>query len=1060
MQTKRRLPQHYSQLIYWVEHETRPLDAKLIIVPTQQIGYEITTAMTSLSKGWLNLEALPLSTVAARLVEKYGKNPMPVVLGASSLPFLFEKLLQDIKVENGISLDRAAGSFARTIADLRMAGVSPDEYVHASGGPFKTTVRAVYNRYLENIVSLGVIDEAELYARAIKILAEPGSAIGADSVVIMDEVHLPEVSAIFVRALADRAVSNFRIGATSAESSAVHSPLSAGVRLKEWHVPGIDSDAADTGAGDAGADDTDAGVSDAGDASGNLGSCLDAASRTKVHSAVDPENEIRAVFRTILEEGLELDRVEIACTTSDPYLRIARHLSARYNFPLTVATGFRAMDSRAGALARSYLSWIRDGKRCPDLVQIIRSGLICFGGREPLQALDVAQMANMLAMMPVSGHTDRYRSALDRIRIGLESRIELTRGTFLEKEARAQLRICDNTQQEIFPLIDLANRISGMASPEDMRAMMSSLLYTYSPISNEAEDKEGNKDPEFVARQELIARFDGLARQLNIRLPESALITRTLEVISGAVVYARSARSGKLHLGPLSSAGYTGRPHLFVVGLDNQRARSGLAEDPLFSDQEKDRIGAAEPGRLIPTAHDRVGAQRNLLRQAISRFDGQVHLIYSTYDLAAGKESGPSAALMSISGLDERMKNGIRPHSFVASGVSPTVLDETDAVLVMASAGNREESVQEYSRDLYPGLAAGLDAREKRASREWTAFDGVVGDSGRSRDLFSGKSRLSASRLETLTTCPYRYFLKYVLRLRVSDEPDPDVWMDALTRGSVAHDVFQLFMESTVEEGRSLEIENIEENARLIQQLFVSAVDTHEQLSDAPNPAAREIILTDFEMMGRAFLHDEARRTSYSTPEAFEFGFGVARYGRRSTDDSTESFRLKLDGLEFNFTGWIDRIDRLNDGGFTITDYKTGSGRYFSAHDLLDGGKKLQWALYAYVIEQLRGERVETSGYLFPGKQDLGRRIEADPGLVRGEIVTLLRNAGLMVNGGFFLPAADPSKACKYCDYERICGDTKMRKVEVTQKIKASAPGDILHETLTLWPYSSGSVVS
>ena len=50
MPTKQSLPLHYSQLIRWIEDETRPLESKLIIVPTQQIGYEITTAMAKANK--------------------------------------------------------------------------------------------------------------------------------------------------------------------------------------------------------------------------------------------------------------------------------------------------------------------------------------------------------------------------------------------------------------------------------------------------------------------------------------------------------------------------------------------------------------------------------------------------------------------------------------------------------------------------------------------------------------------------------------------------------------------------------------------------------------------------------------------------------------------------------------------------------------------------------------------------------------------------------------------------------------------------------------------------
>ena len=225
------------------------------------------------------------------------------------------------------------------------------------------------------------------------------------------------------------------------------------------------------------------------------------------------------------------------------------------------------------------------------------------------------------------------------------------------------------------------------------------VLYSYAAVDDNAEDSEGAKDPEFVARQEIIARFDGLSRQLPIQLHHSVLISRSIDVVARAVVYARSARSGKLHFSPLSSAGFTGRPHLYVVGLDNQKSAGNLAEDPLFSDREKDAAIEETSVRLIPMARHQASTLRDQLSRAVSRFDGHVKLIYSTYDVGNNRETGASAALMSVSGISEEKKKSIKTGSFApeqGAGIHEVILDHTDMLMaVVASTGKSvSETVQ------------------------------------------------------------------------------------------------------------------------------------------------------------------------------------------------------------------------------------------------------------------------------------------------------------------------------------------------------------------------------
>jgi hypothetical protein len=1042
MITDRSLPYHYRQLISWIERETQPLDAKLIVVPTKQIGYELTTAMASLSDGWLNLEALPLGTIATRIVQF--EKPMTdhsarTIMSKAAMPFLLEQILADVRRESGVPLNRAAGAFARTISDLRTSRISPDEYIRSSSGPFSETMSQVYERYLDALNTLDLMDEADVYSRATEIVkaqADSNTSIPGlfDSVAVLDEVELSDVAHDFVRALISRSQTAFRIGPEkSARLKGTLSPLMAGRRLSDWSVPVVDSNARPAQTG------------------------------IKVLKAVDADNEIRTVFRSIVESQIPLDQVEIACTVGDPYVRIARHLSDRYNMPLTVATGIRAVDTRAGALARAYLLWIIEGKSSLDLVRLLRSGLVQVRqtSGQDVNPDSIHEWASLLAQMPIRGSLERYQIALDRIKSRSSEKVSLLKGTFREQKAKAELSLCDQIEKTLWPLIALADRIDTNSSLSDMCSMISTLLYTYAPISDEAEDSEGNKDPEFVARQELIARFDGLATQLPIRLPSAVLLARSLEVITGAVVYARSARSGKIHLSPLASAGFTGRPHVYVVGLDNQTGASGHAEDPLFSDVEKEAATGEGSGRMIPQARFRSSSLRDQLTRATARFDGSIHLIYSAYELASDRETGASAALMSVSGLTEEERDSIQIDSFVPSdkpGLGGRILDTTDMLLNLGTqrdpAGSSRRSAASLVESAYPWMAAGIEASRHRLSADWTPFDGLVGTAGKSLNLFSGKSRLSASRLETLMACGYKYFLRYVLWASEPDEPDEDVWMDARMRGTIVHDVLQDFMEQAVRTERALDIESIDDNITELSRLFVAAVDAYGQRVEAPNPATRGAVLSEFNYVSRAFVQDEAKRNEHARPREFELAFGISPAAKQSPSDPTDVYRLNLNGLEFNFQGRIDRIDELKNGHLAITDYKTGSSYAYDPANLLSNGKSLQWALYAYVVEELLGAPVASSGYLFPGKKELGLRIESDPGLVRNEIASLLRHAGLRVQEGHFLQAADPAKACTFCDYLRVCGDAGLRKQQLEQKISATEPGDIMYESLSNWAYA------
>lgn len=98
--------------------------------------------------------------------------------------------------------------------------------------------------------------------------------------------------------------------------------------------------------------------------------------------------------------------------------------------------------------------------------------------------------------------------------------------------------------------------------------------------------------------------------------------------------------------------------------------------------------------------------------------------------------------------------------------------------------------------DFYKDLAMGVMAAANRESGKFTEFDGKLSEF-RAEFNFRNNTEMimSASQLETLGKCPYEYFLKYILKIKVPDEVQVDagVWLDPAARGSLLHSVFEKF---------------------------------------------------------------------------------------------------------------------------------------------------------------------------------------------------------------------------------------------------------------------------
>lgn len=214
--------------------------------------------------------------------------------------------------------------------------------------------------------------------------------------------------------------------------------------------------------------------------------------------------------------------------------------------------------------------------------------------------------------------------------------------------------------------------------------------------------------------------------------------------------------------------------------------------------------------------------------------------------------------------------------------------------------------------------------------------------------------RLAVTGFRDYLACPYRFFLKRVLKLEPVD--DAAVELTPLAFGSLAHDVLQRFAE---ERGvvHSASFEAIE----------TCLLDTLASLVRSRYGAQ----LRPAVQLQRAALEDRLRSFAVCQAQLTREGWLI------DADRVERDFKhtLTIDGKPFTITGRIDRVDRHADtAAVRVIDYKTGDSAKTPArvHRVQGEWVDLQLPIYRDLAEPLgivgegEGERVEVGFFNLP----------------------------------------------------------------------------------------------
>ena len=516
-------------------------------------------------------------------------------------------------------------------------------------------------------------------------------------------------------------------------------------------------------------------------------------------------------------------------------------------------------------------------------------------------------------------------------------------------------------------------------------------------------------------------------------------------------------RPGHLFACSLTQLGYSGRPHLFVVGLEEGRVFSSATEDAVLLDAERNaispalRLSADRIDESVYAVLTRLATQGPMSRTSDlePRTSTSITFSYSTRETREFRETYASWLMLQAFRLQQGDPTASYQQMKQALGEPKSVVSPDRAAATSAGGwwlrsvvGTSDKGVEGVSA-AFAGIAAGLKASAEKSSDLFTEYDGHVPEAGTLLDPCAPGTALSVTTLQDAAACPFRFFLKRGLGVRPVDERerDKDVWLDPLTRGLELHELYAALLRRCRDDDRRPDAKK--DAAWLTSRAAARLTELHREMpaatSEILDRESREFI-ADIEL----FLEAEIQNTA-STPVGLEVSFGRPLEDESEPLARAEAVEIDLGkGLKFSIAGRIDRIDQVGPESFEVLDYKTGGFWRDSWKGVFDGGRRLQHALYGLAAVELlrvrhKKPKVLAGVYYFSSRKGRRERVRISAPS-QAAIAGVLGDLRDLILAGSFVHSAK-KEDCKFCDYIAACD----------QSLEDRAEGKLEHSHLAVY---------
>ena len=1069
-----------------------PTAPKVVFVANQQVGQALQNAVARAEGQVAGLTCLPPSQYAEYIAQSAIVDSGRQRLLAGGRTFLAADLLSDLDdptPDTGAAASRdtlpSPHRFARTVGasvdTLRLGSVVPESVQRrAQADDASDTLAAVgacYERYVEILEERELYDDADLFMWAIEQV-ERGAGGPVDHTVygVTDATEFSECAYRFVDLLRQSGRRFVRLG-----SPAPHpAPALSGAAMfpdAEYLGPAAESGPLSFGA------------------ARNRQEAPAGLRAQRFVRAVGASQEVKTAIRDLVADasspaeratddsahtgdGKGLDDAELAYTDRQPYLSLIVDTLDRLGVEATIATGLPGSMTQTGRALDGFYEWILGGYDPEPLIRLLRSQHLRVDrwmdekvravDIDAAQAMEGHEIATLLAehrheegrhgyhktlqyvLQQQADEAEQLDNRLQKENLSSEDRSALKRALSRTEQKQERLRLALAMVADLLTLatgqavptnLDAPKQLRGddRVSVEAMAAASQRFIETFGPVDEPAQELEEDRTREERARQMFYKELETIGDlPVTHSAPGRQVAALLREWVDHQYVPPQRARPGAVHVVPLESAGYSDRSRLYVVGGDSDTLSTTAVDDAMLRDADRRALSASLEGALPEQSR---AADEALWRvtQALERHDGPASFYTRVFDVDSGEDRYPSSLFLRLEAeadAAERTDAGLLPDPS-----ADLTLSDADVWLERYAQRSPDAPRGETARDrlgrVYPWLLRGETARQARRSDRYTEHDGLLADGiYEELDFLSDAhtQKMSAGRLETLAETPYVYFLRYVLGIQPLDEPalDDEPWMNRLAHGDLLHQTFEAFMKEI--DGAAPSPLDQERLHRILRQ----KVDRYAQRLAPPSEVVRDGAMRRLWNDALVFLRAETERAGTFEALHHELGFGFGPHRRREGDRGAVTLSVG-DNQSLRLRGRIDRVDRLTGSdatGLAIWDYKTGSASGYDEEEPLQEGTTLQWALYAYALEQGQDEPVTQSGYFFTSTREMGTRLTFHPARYREAVDAIVTGLADLARTGTFpmTPDARRANAWKYRGYDRLFPDLAERSRNLKAK--------------------------
>jgi len=764
----------------------------------------------------------------------------------------------------------------------------------------------------------------------------------------------------------------------------------------------------------------------------------------EILGAAGEVNEIRLVLRKCLAGGWPLDRVEILYTDRGTYLPLLFELLARHfpfesgdldELPATFSEGIPSVYSRPGKALKNWAVWAMEGYPAKTLAGMLAEGLLVLDGEES-QASRAAAADLLRRLSPGAGPG----AAAQAVRAAVADLREKPGKRYDENGEEVHGRGTDgNLLRSLDALLSRLEKCTPLEHHGFTDILEGALCFLGTTVRTAGEFDE-------YAARALSLDLQGTLDQVKTlnHVPEGDPLGWIVSLVDEVRVAGSGPRPGRLHAAPLLLGGHTGRPHTFVLGLDDARFPGSDRQEPILLDAERMSLSP-----LLSLSAEPLKIREKALQALAGRTSGTLTLTCSLADLVEDRETFPGPSMVRAFRIlcdPEADQEAVMaylspPAGFVDPG-KEAFLDSAEWWTGRLAGPARVAGADAAIGRRFPDLTMGMIAAAGRMGPYVSAFDGLTGRPPAELDILSAAGpAVSSNRLQTIGSCPLRYFFKYILEVDPVEEepPEPGKWLSPPDRGSILHDLFHVYMDGLIRGGRAPDYDR---DIAGLQSLLDGLLEDHARTNPPPGVHERDHEHGQMAESARIFLREEELFARDHRPLFAEASIGLPSTDLPTELDRTEPVTLELaTGYRVRVRGRVDRIDRrISDGVYVITDYKTGSSRVYKQKDPFGQGRVVQHLLYVLAVGQCLAEagepgaRVEEFRFLFPTAQTQGEAVVFNREKLEEERAVFGHLADI-AGAGCFTPT-DNAEDCRWCQYKLICGDIAAQALAMAAKLE------------------------